>query len=104
MVSSCDQAILIFVPMISGVFLPIMITLTWARINSLTSICENLVLNGYRVGTNPEKWTLDMFAVRVAIFIIGLIITNIHVALLYCDTDVKQVDSIYHLHSVWHIF
>ena len=94
MLSSTDQAVILFVPVLAGVFLPVMLTLTWSRINSLTSLCENMVLNGYRVGTNPEKWTLDMFTVRIIIFLIGLIITNIHIALLYCDTDVKQVSFI----------
>ena len=45
----------------------------------------------YRVGSQPEKWTLDMFTVRIIIFLIGLIISNVHIALLYCDTDVKQL-------------
>ena len=50
-----------------------------------------MVLNGYRVGPNPEKWTYDMFATRTIIFIVGLIISNVHIALLYCDSEVKQV-------------
>ena len=50
-----------------------------------------MVLNGYRVGTNPEKVTLDMFAVRTITFLIGLIISNIHIALLYCDSETKQI-------------
>ena len=91
MVTSSDQAALLFVPVVAGVFLPIMITLSWARINSLTTICENMVVNGYRTGNNPEKWTLDMFTVRIVCFLLGLIIYNIHIALLYCDTDVKQL-------------
>ena len=65
--------------------------LGWARINSLTSLTENMVLNGYRVGTNPEKVTLDMFAVRTITFVIGLVISNIHIALLYCDSETKQI-------------
>ena len=50
-----------------------------------------MVLNGYRVGTNPEKVTLDMFAVRTITFLIGLVISNIHIALLYCDSETKQI-------------
>ena len=67
------------------------LTLGWSRINSLTSLTENMVLNGYRVGTNPEKVTLDMFAVRTITFLIGLIVSNIHIALLYCDSETKQI-------------
>lgn len=50
-----------------------------------------MVLNGYRVGTSPEKVTLDMFAVRTITFLIGLVISNIHIALLYCDSETKQI-------------
>ena len=32
-----------------------------------------------------------MFTARLVTFVLGLLISNIHVALLYCDTDVKQV-------------
>ena len=89
-VSSADQGVLLFVPVLSGVFLPIMITLSWARVNSLSSICENFVENGYRVGSAPEKATMRMFTVRFVCFLIGLLLTNIHLAILYCDSETKQ--------------
>ena len=89
-VSSADQGVLLFVPVLSGVFLPVMITLSWARVNSLSTICENFVENGYRVGSAPEKATIGMFTVRFVSFIIGLLLTNIHLAILYCDSETKQ--------------
>ena len=55
MVSSSDEAALLAAPVLAAVFLPLTISLGWARINNLSSLCENLVLNGYRVGSNPEK-------------------------------------------------
>ena len=36
---------------------------------------------------------MDMFTARLVTFLLGLLISNIHVALLYCDTDVKQVSE-----------
>ena len=47
--------------------------------------------NGYRVGNSPEKVTIGMFMTRFVSFSIGLLITNIHLAILYCDTDIKQI-------------
>ena len=48
--------------------------------------------NIYAISTHYlRRWTMDMFTARLVTFLLGLLISNIHVALLYCDTDVKQV-------------
>ena len=41
--SVTDQVALLSIPGIATLFLPIMLALSWARINSLTHICENFV-------------------------------------------------------------
>jgi hypothetical protein len=89
--SSTDQVAILSIPTVSAVFLPIMISLSWARINSLSTICENFVMNGYRVGSDPEKMTMQMFLVRLLCFLPGQALVNIHFALAYCDTSTKQI-------------
>ena len=85
--SSTDQVAILSIPTVSAVFLPIMISLSWARINSLSTICENFVMNGYRVGSDPER----MFLLRLLCFLPGQALVNIHFALAYCDTSTKQI-------------
>ena len=91
MLSSTDQVVILSIPTVSAVFLPLMIALSWARISNLSSICENFVMNGYRVGSDPEMRTMQMFAVRLTCFLPGQALMNIHFALAYCDTSTKQI-------------
>jgi hypothetical protein len=85
-----DQAALLSIPAAETIFFPIMLALSWARVNSLGQICENFVTNGYRVGTAPERRTMSMFWVRVACFLPGQTLMNIHLASIYCDDSTKQ--------------
>ena len=88
--SVTDQVALLSIPGIATLFLPIMLALSWARINSLTHICENFVTNGYRVGSAPERRTMTMFWIRLAAFLPGQVLMNIHFATIYCDDTTKQ--------------
>ena len=88
--SVTDQVALLSIPCTATIFLPVMLALSWARINSLTHICENFVTNGYRVGSAPERRTLTMFWIRLATFLPGQILMNIHFSTIYCDNTTKQ--------------
>ena len=88
--SVTDQVVLLAIPGAALLFLPIMLALSWARVNSLTQICENFVTNGYRVGSAPERRTMGMFWVRLLCFLPGQELMNVHFALLYCDSTEKQ--------------
>ena len=89
--SSTDQVVILSIPVVSLVFLPLMIALSWARINNLSTICENFVMNGYRVGSDPEMRTMQMFAVRMTCFLPGQALMNLHFSLVYCDNSTKQI-------------
>ena len=89
-VSSADQAVLVAGPSLALLALPLIVSLTWARINSLSPICENFVENGYRVGSAPEERTMREFWVRLGCWLVGQTIASLHGALIYCDSQTKQ--------------
>ena len=87
---SSPKAALLSIPGLATIFLPVMLALSWARINRLSVICENFVTNGYRVGSSPERRTMTMFWIRLVFFLLGQAIMNVHFASVYCDTATKQ--------------
>ncbi|XP_023333548.1 uncharacterized protein LOC111705273 [Eurytemora carolleeae] len=62
--TSTDQLVLLSIPVVSLIFIPLLIGMSWSRINSLSEICENFVTNGYRVGFTPSNRTMSALAYR----------------------------------------
>ena len=62
--TNSDQVALFSVHAVPLLFLPVMVGLSWTRVDHLTSVCDKFVTNGYRVGDVAKASMVASFAVR----------------------------------------
>ena len=89
--SSTDQLVVVSTPWIMVAAWLIFLILSWTRINRYGELCLSFCKRGFRIGDDPESWTMIQFGTNYAIFVIGQAIVNIHIALVYCATVEKQI-------------
>lgn len=65
--------------------------LSWNRISHYADLCHKFCQRGFRIGEEPETWTLIQFGTNYLLFLIGQALANVHIALVYCPTTEKQI-------------
>ncbi len=89
--TSTDQLIVLSTPWILVGAWFLFLVLSWTRINKYSDLCYNFSKRGFRIGDYPASMTMFQFGTNYFIFIIGQAIANIHIALIYCPTEDKQI-------------
>lgn len=89
--TSTDQLVVISSPWILCGFWLLFLVLSWSRINKYSDLCYKFCQRGFRIGVEPETWTLIQFGTNYFLFLMGQAIANVHIALVYCPTSEKQI-------------
>lgn len=89
--TSTDQLVVMSTPwMLVGAWFTFLI-LGWTRIDKYGDLCSAYCSRGFQIGSYPEKMTLIQFAINYVLFVVGQTIANIHIALIYCPDEPKQI-------------